>query len=431
MPGAIRAGGKMTRSAVSSRASSASRPPRAPDRLPPRRSARRIVGRRSWLASHADHGVTQESRPSLTRLLTVPNAVAGPLGDIGLGQATEVGQLDGFALDGGEGRQCGRDGRAIESAEHLLPASSTISARGSGASGSSSSTVGRRRRTASMARWCTIDSTRLGGRHARSRYRSALRQTPETSERRPRRGRAAGYPCCQSKSHACHHRCECLDGRGVQAPDAGHELLVSRHRVPSSGAPTRRTLPSPCATGEPFGLELGIEIDGKRVNLLPALVALLERSSGVDDSPAVRVLSGHRQVARPHALVERPVVATIVLEARLLVTRTMATTVEADRDWNVEEDRPIRHRAARRHRRQGAQCERTPAIALVGSVGRHHLSQITNSPRSSAGRMTVAELGPRGVESSASTAPGAACRCPGIARIASPVASPGSRTRSG
>jgi hypothetical protein len=45
--------------------------------------------------------------------------------------------------------------------------------------------------------------------------------------------------------------------------------------------------------------------------------------------------------------------------------------------------------------------------------------------------MTVAELGPRGVESSASTAPGAACRCPGIARIASPVASPGSRTRSG
>jgi superfamily II DNA or RNA helicase len=29
-----------------------------------------------------------------------------------------------------------------------------------------------------------------------------------------------------------------------------------------------------------FGLELGIEIDGKRVNLLPALVALLERSNG-------------------------------------------------------------------------------------------------------------------------------------------------------
>ena len=61
------------------------------------------------------------SSPSRIRLLTVPSGVAGPLGDLLLGETAEVGELDRLALDVGQGAERVADRVRIEARRHLRP----------------------------------------------------------------------------------------------------------------------------------------------------------------------------------------------------------------------------------------------------------------------------------------------------------------------
>ena len=104
------------------------------------------------------HREQAEAHPALDRA----ERRAGPFGDLDLGQAAEVGELDGLALDVGQGgeRLAGRSRR--RGSRRPRPRRRAGGSCGGGTTScSGSSVVGRRRRTASIARWWTIDSSQV------------------------------------------------------------------------------------------------------------------------------------------------------------------------------------------------------------------------------------------------------------------------------
>ena len=176
------------RSARCSRTAASSGGSSAPEDVAGARSRAR---RRSDAARHprripGNHGERDrssarrsESRPSRIRLFTVPSGVARPGGDLLLGEAAEVGELDRLTLDIGEGRECRGDLLAVE--VRRRPPARCRAASGSAAArplARAARRSGRRRRTASTARWWTIERSHVLTLPLPSTYRPAFRHAP-------------------------------------------------------------------------------------------------------------------------------------------------------------------------------------------------------------------------------------------------------------
>ena len=164
------------------------------------------------------HREQAQPHPTLHR----PQRRTGPLGDLGLAQAAEVGELHAPRAGHRAAPPGRRDGpRRVGQRLRRRRRSERVPA-SAGASGSGSSEVGRRRRTASMARWWTMAAARSSRclDQRRSDRHAAMRRGRRPGGRPPRGRGVAGYPCCQSESHAAIPIVECLDGRGVQGRDA-------------------------------------------------------------------------------------------------------------------------------------------------------------------------------------------------------------------
>ena len=179
-----------------SRGARARRPPRPASRAPSTKApassrtssqvrsgprSRRAV--RVMLATSPSSDRRMASRPRRIRLLTVPSGVAGPLGDLLLGQAAEVGELDRLALDVGQRGEGLADGLGIEARPRPRPRRRAASelraaarpraraARSSGGGAGWRRSPGDGRSTAARSSRCR--GPRCSGRHCATRPRKA------------------------------------------------------------------------------------------------------------------------------------------------------------------------------------------------------------------------------------------------------------------
>jgi hypothetical protein len=118
-----------------------------------------------------------EPDPALHR----PERSLGPEGDLLLRQAAEVRKLDRLALWRRQRSDGSPDRLGVEPSGDSGHTSGVVIADGGGNSGSGSSTVGRRRRIASMARWCAMDMIQVRALAFSGAKREAFRQMPTSA----------------------------------------------------------------------------------------------------------------------------------------------------------------------------------------------------------------------------------------------------------